>query len=159
MLREASRRDPRDLLRYGLGLLHQMAPREMEAEEDRRRDRRCLHLTEVFDGGCRVEGYLDPIAGAKLKTAINGLLGPRRKDDERTPGQRRADGLEEMVDRCLDSGELPVRGGQRPHLTVTATLATLRADPGARPDGRAPSLALISGIPVLLWLMESVLRS
>ena len=131
LLQEARRRDPRDLLRYGLGLLHQMAPREMEAEEDRRHRQRCVHLSEVFDGGYRLDGYLDPVAGATLKTAINGLLGPRPKDDERTPGQRRADGLVEIARRCLDSGDLPVRGGQRPHLTVTASLETLRADPGA----------------------------
>ncbi|HEY4027636.1 MAG TPA: DUF222 domain-containing protein, partial [Candidatus Dormibacteraeota bacterium] len=51
LLQEARRRDPRDLLRYGLSLLHQLAPREMEAEEDRRRQRRYVHLTELFDGG------------------------------------------------------------------------------------------------------------
>ncbi|HEY4025756.1 MAG TPA: DUF222 domain-containing protein, partial [Candidatus Dormibacteraeota bacterium] len=101
--------------------LHQLAPREMEAEEDRRRQRRYVHLTELFDGGYRLDGYLDPIGGATLKTVLNGVLGPRRKDDERTPSQRRADGLEEIARRCLGSGELPVRGGQRPHLTITAT--------------------------------------
>ena len=66
-----------------------------------------------------------------LKVAIEGALGPRAKDDERSPAQRRAQGLNEVVRRCLDSGRLPVRGGQRPHLTVTATLETLRGDPGS----------------------------
>jgi hypothetical protein len=142
MLQEARHRDPRDLLRYGLSLLHQMAPREMEAEEDRRHQRRCVHLPEVFDGGSRLDGYLDPVGSATVKTAIDGLLGPRRKDDERTPGQRRADALVEMARRCLDSGELPVRGGQKPHLTVTASLETLRADPGA------PAALLDWGFPI-----------
>ena len=59
------------------------------------------------------------------------MLGPRAKDDTRTPSQRRADALDEIVTRVLDSGELPVRGGQRPHLTITASLETLRGDPGA----------------------------
>src|SRR5215831_9258927 len=36
LLHEADKRDPRDLLRYGLSLLHRLAPREMEAEEERR---------------------------------------------------------------------------------------------------------------------------
>jgi hypothetical protein len=142
MLQESRHRDPRDLLRYGLSLLHQMAPREMEAEEDRRHQRRYVHLSEVFDGGYRLDGYLDPVGGATLKTALDGLLGPRRKGDERTPGQRRADGLVEVARRCLDSGELPVRGGQKPHLTVTATLDTLRADPGA------PAALLDWGFPI-----------
>jgi hypothetical protein len=131
LLEEAGQRDPRDLFRWGLSLVHQLAPREMEAEEQRREERRYLHMREAFEGGCDIEGYLDPERAARLKTAINGVLGPRRKGDERSPGQRRADGLDELAGRALDSGELPVRGGQRPHLTITATLETLRGDPGA----------------------------
>jgi hypothetical protein len=142
MLQEARRRDPRDLLRWGLSLLHQLAPQEMVAEEERRHRRRYLRLSEAFDGGYDLEGYLDPEGGATLKTALNGLLGPRPKDDERTPGQRRADGLVEIATRALDRGDLPVRGGQRPHLTVTATLETLRGDAGA------PAALLDWGFPI-----------
>src|SRR5437879_3547655 len=131
LLEEARQRDPRDLLRWGLSLVHQLAPREMEAEEQRREERRYLHMREVFDGGYTLEGYLDPERGARLKTAIDGVLGPRRKDDKRSPGVRRADGLDDVVTQVLDSGRLPVRGGQRPHLTITATLETLRGDPAA----------------------------
>ena len=137
LLHEADQRDPRDLLRYGLSLLHRLAPREMEAEEERRHRRRFLRVAEVFDGGYQVEGYLDEVAGARLKTALDGVMGPRARGEERTPGQRRADALDEIVTRMLDSGELPaaspLRGGpgQRPHLTITASLETLRADPGA----------------------------
>src|SRR5262249_39851964 len=94
------------------------------------------------DGGFEVEGYLDPVGGATLETALLGLLGPRQKDDERTPSQRRADALVDIARQCLDSGELPVRGGQRPHLTITASLATLRADPGA------PAALLDWGFPI-----------
>ena len=142
LLYEARERDPRDLLRSGLGLLHRLAPAEMEAEEERRHRRRYVRLAEVFDGGYELEGYLDPEGGATLKTALQGLLGPRRKDDERSPGQRRADALVEIATRVLDSGELPVRGGQRPHLTITATIETLRADPGA------PAALLDWGFPI-----------
>src|SRR5437879_3259434 len=142
LLEEARQRDPRDLLRWGLSLVHQLAPREMEAEEQRREERRYLHMREVFDGGYTLEGYLDPERGARLKIAINGVLGPRRKGDKRSPGVRRADGLDDIVTRVLDSGELPVRGGQRPHLTVTATLETLRGDPGA------PAALLDWGFPI-----------
>ena len=131
LIQEAQERDPRDLFRWGLSLVHQLAPKEMEAEEDRRVERRYLRLTEAFDGGYDLEGYLDPERGARLKTALDAVLGPRRKGDLRRPGQRRLDGLDEVVTRVLDRGELPVRGGQRPHLTITATLETLRGDPGA----------------------------
>ncbi len=131
LLQEAERSDPRSLYRWGLSLLHQLAPRELEDEEERRHRRRHLRLAEVFDGGYELEGYLDPEGGATLETALEGLLGPRPRGDERTPGQRRADGLVELARRVLDSGRLPRRGGQRPHLTLTATLETLRGDPGA----------------------------
>src|SRR5438105_10243902 len=124
LLQEARQREPRDLFRWGLSLAHELAPREMEAEEDRRVERRYLHIREAFDGGFELEGYLDPERGARLKTAINGVLGPRRKDDLRSPAQRRADGLDEVARRVLDSGVLPVRGGHRPHLVVSASIQT-----------------------------------
>jgi hypothetical protein len=142
LLRQARERDPRDLLRYGLGLLHRLAPQEMEDEEERQHRLRYLRLAEAFDGGYEVEGYLDPIAGARFKTALDGVMGPRARGEERTPGQRRADALDEIVTRVLDSGELPVRGGQRPHLTVTASVETLCGQPGA------PAALLDWGFPI-----------
>ena len=131
LLEEARYRDPRDLFRWGLSLAHELAPKEMEAEEDRRVERRYLHIRELFDGGFELEGYLDPERGTRLKVAIEGVLGPRRKDDLRSPAQRRADGLDEVVRRVLNSGVLPVRGGQRPHLVISASIQTLCGNPGA----------------------------
>ena len=142
MLQDAAEHDPRTLHRRGLSLLHRMAPDEMEAQEERRQRIRYLHLRELFDGGYEVEGYLDPIAGATVRTALDGVMGPRQQGDDRTPGQRRADGLRDLATRVLDSGQLPVRGGQRPHLLVTATLETLKADPGA------PAALLEWGFPI-----------
>ena len=152
LLHEAGGRDPRDLLRYGLGLLHRLAPREMEAEEERRHRRRYLRLAEAFDGGYELEGYLDPVAGARFKSALDGVMGPRARGDERTPGQRRADALDELVTRVLDSGGLPVRGGQRPHLTITATVETLCAEPGA------PAALLDWGFPISGTALRRIAR-
>jgi hypothetical protein len=70
------------------------------------------------------------------------VLGPRAKDDERPPALRRAHAFNELVRRCLDAGELPVRGGQRPHLVVYASLETLRGEPGA------PAAEFESGWPI-----------
>src|SRR5205823_8387118 len=100
-------------------------------EGDRGVERRSLHTRELFDGGCGREGSRAPGRGARLKTAIGGVRGPRRKDDVRSPAQRRADGLDEVVRRVLDSGVLPVRGGQRPHLVISASIQTLCGNPGA----------------------------
>ncbi len=152
LLQEARQRDPRDLLRWGLSLLHRLAPQEMVAEEEGRHRRRYLRLSEAFDGGYELEGYLDPEGGATLKTALNGLLGPRPRQDRRSPGQRRADGLVELATRVLDGGELPVRGGQRPDLTVTASLETLRGDAGA------PAALLDWGFPISGQALRRIAR-
>ena len=152
MLQEAKERDPRDLHRWGLSLLHQLAPEEMLAQEEQRQRRRYLHLRETFEGGYELEGYLDPEGGATLKTALNGLLGPRPKGDERSPGQRRADGLVELATRVLDRGELPLRGGQRPHLSITASLETLCGEPGA------PAALLDWGFPISGQALRRIAR-
>src|SRR5262249_2130067 len=47
----------------------------------------------------------------------------------------RADAVVEMATRLMDSGTLPVRGGGRPHLTVTAPLEALMGMPGAAAGG------------------------
>ncbi|HKA48251.1 MAG TPA: DUF222 domain-containing protein, partial [Candidatus Dormibacteraeota bacterium] len=54
------------------------------------------------------------------------------KDDERTPPQRRADALVELARSRLDAGDLPERGGEKPHLMLIAELSTLRLEPGSR---------------------------
>jgi len=38
----------------------------------------------------------------------------------------------ELARRRLDAGDLPERGGERPHLTVVAELSTLRLEPGSK---------------------------
>jgi hypothetical protein len=58
-------------------------------------------------------------------------MGPRAKDDERKPSERRVEAFNELVRGVLDSGTLPVRGGVRPHLIVTTTVETLLGKPGA----------------------------
>ena len=131
LVEEAKVQDARSLLRWGLGLVHRLAPREFEEEEERRVERRFLHLGEAWDGGGSLEGYCDPERWARLKTAIEAELGPRRRDDRRTPGQRRLDALDALVTQVLDSGRLPARGGQRPHLGISATLDSLCGNPGA----------------------------
>jgi hypothetical protein len=142
MLGEARRRNPRDLLLWGRKLRHQLNPDELAGDERGQRRRRWLRLSEAWDGGYDIEGHLDQEGGTVLKTALKGLLGPRARDDERTAWQRRADGLVELARHCLDRGDLPLRAGQRPHISITATLQTLRADPGA------PAALLDWGLPL-----------
>ena len=59
-------------------------------EANRAYERRHLHVSEPTDGMVRLDGLLDAEGGAVLSTAINARMLPG-KDDDRTPGQRRAD--------------------------------------------------------------------
>lgn len=51
--------------------------------------------------------------------------------DTRSPARRDADALIEAMTRLLDEGELPARGGKRPHLVLTMGLAELVTGLGA----------------------------
>jgi hypothetical protein len=94
-------------------------------------ERRHLYLSQTWEGLFAINGLLDAEGGATLQTALNALLGPPEPGERRTAAQRRADGLVELARQRLDAGDLPEVGGQRPHLTVTAPLATLRREPQA----------------------------
>jgi hypothetical protein len=50
--------------------------------------------------------------------------------DERTTGQRRADALLEVCRLVLNTGDLPVNGGDRPQVTVTVAYDPLRQELG-----------------------------
>jgi len=124
--------DPMLLKRVGQDLLHRLAVDRADAAAVHRLDRRGLDLAETIDGMVAVSGLLDPVAGATVLTAIDSLVSPTRGDDgdERTWPQRRADALAEICRAHLDTGEAPVSGGVRPHLSVVIDLATLRNTPG-----------------------------
>ena len=123
--------DPQELLRHWQQLRYQ---RDQQAgvEAEKEQHERCwLRMRQTWEGGYRIEGQLDAEGGTTLKTAIQSLLGPRRKDDERTPDQRRAYALVGLARRRLDAGDLPLQGGERPHLTLVADVSTLRLEPGS----------------------------
>ena len=131
LVEQARHCDPYELDQWARDLRHRLAPEDLAAEERERHRRRFLSLRRRQDGMTRLEGMLDEEGGATLRTALEGLLGPRRRGDERTPEQRRADGLVGIARQALDSGRLPSQGGEKPHLVVTASVETLRGDPGA----------------------------
>jgi len=79
----------------------------------------------------RVDGELDPESGEVLLTALQAMvdadLRAGGRADPRTPAQRRADALCELAHRYLDSPKRPTVAGERPHITVTVDIETLRA--------------------------------
>src|ERR1700693_1140104 len=114
-----------------LKLQHLMDPDSVREEANESHERRFLSLSQTLDGVFYLNGRLDSEGGATLQTALNALSGPPTPDDKRTPKQRRADALVELAHQKLDSGTLPEVGGQKPHLAVTVSMATLANQAGS----------------------------
>src|SRR5579859_5275836 len=108
-------------------------------EAEQAHQRRWLGLSRTLDGRFHLQGLLDPEGGASLQTALDSLSLPLPQDT-RSARQRRADALVELSRRQLDSGRLPAVGGQRPHLTLTASVETLAGLPGAEAGELAPGV-------------------
>ena len=144
LLEAARHEDPLQLRRHWAQLRYQADQEAGVAAERAARERRWVRFWQTPHDTYRIEGELDPESGAVLKTTFKALLRRRPKDDERTPAQRRADALVEMGRRCLDSGTLPTRGGERPHLTLVAEVSTLRLEPGS-PMARLDWGPLVTG--------------
>ncbi|WP_168202723.1 HNH endonuclease signature motif containing protein [Georgenia wutianyii] len=94
-----------------------------------------LTLSRTLDG-YHLAGWLDEVSGQLVDTALRSHLGRKSKDDDRTSAQRRAAALTSLARQSLDAGLQGAHSRIRPHLTVTASLETLRA------------LAAASGSPV-----------
>ena len=99
-------------------------------DEERRFERRRLHLSATLDGMVRVDGELDPVTGQTVITALRAVEdadvrsrvghrsgeqhGRSAEPDARTPAQRRADALGEICRQWLDLAERPLVSGERP---------------------------------------------
>lgn len=105
---------------------HAADPEGVATDEAFAGDRRWLRLSAAEDGSVLLAGQLDSVGGAALRTALEPLARPSGKDDDRCQEQRFGDALVELALHTLDSGLLPDRASQRPHLQVTTSLETLR---------------------------------
>ena len=102
-----------------------------EAEADF--TRRYFHVNQMPDGMFAVDGLLDPVGGAALKTVVDVLAKPKGDEDERTAKQRRADAVGELAMHAMDQGTLPRRHSVKPHINLTMTLEGLKGELGAPP--------------------------
>ncbi|BEP16486.1 HNH endonuclease signature motif containing protein [Acidothermaceae bacterium B102] len=102
------------------------------------RESRSLHLSESANGIWYLNGQFEAETGAAIKATLDSLTKPLGPTDNRTTPQRRADGLYELTQLALRSGQLPDSGGDRPRLTLTVQPALLAAS-GAQgvPDSMA----------------------
>src|SRR5205809_46333 len=144
LLQAAKTHDPGQFAGITKDFEHRIDAEGALAEANRAYERRYLHLGEPMDGLIRLDGLLDAEGGATLRTALNAFMLPGKEDD-RTPGQRRADALIEV---CRRPGKASTDGaGPRPQLIITASVDTLAGIPGA-PAGRLDSGAMIPSATV-----------
>jgi hypothetical protein len=95
--------------------------------------RRRLHISQMSDGLFAVDGVLDPVSGAALKTAVDVLAKPKGPEDERSAKQRRADAVGELALHAMEQGTLPRRHSVKPHINLTMTLEALKGELGVPP--------------------------
>ena len=85
-------------------------------------------------GMTRITGQLDDEGIELLTQAIDADSKPRPaggEPDRRSPANRRGLALKEALRRALDSGEGPIQGGERPHLTLTMDFEDLKNKVGS----------------------------
>ena len=132
LVNAAKELDPHSLRQVTAHLRHCLQPDEVLRDANEAHERRFLYLSQTLDGVFYLNGRLDAEGGASLQTALDSVMGPPARDDDRTARQRRADAAVELARRQLDGGRLPEVGGQKPHLMVTVDMATLAKGPGSR---------------------------
>jgi hypothetical protein len=114
---------------------------------------RFLRLADT-DGGTRITGLLDRMAGHRLRLALETANPRPAADDERTYEQRQADALDAIAERILALPDTTSGAAVRPHVSFVMDAQTWAAMRRARADGATPSatvaepVTLEDGTPV-----------
>jgi hypothetical protein len=99
-----------------------------EPRENAARERENVWVKKAEDG-VKFGGYLAGENAEKLQTVLQAGAKPHKTEDgaldPRSRGKRQADALVDALDIALGSGDLPTRGGVKPHITVTINLNDL----------------------------------
>jgi len=98
------------------------------ADANHAHERRWFECEQTYGGVFVLRGELDADGGALVKTAIDALSHGMQRGETRSASQRRADALVDLAATQLRCGDHRDVHGQRPHLTVTVSAETLRAD-------------------------------
>jgi hypothetical protein len=142
LLQAATTMDPGRFASVTKDFEHRVDADSVLAEANRAYARRYLHISEPSNGLVRLDGLLDAEGGAIVRTTLNAVTS-KDKNDERSAGQRMHDALIDICKRAMDTGKLPERGGQRPHLIITTTVDALASRQG-QPAGKLHGTA---GVP------------
>jgi hypothetical protein len=122
--------DPGELRGAMTAIRHSYAKEKVAKDEQSAYDERRLHMSKTLYGTGVGNWQADPVSQELIMTAIHAASRPVPNDD-RTPAQRRFDGLLELARRSLNSGDLPDSGGVKPHVSVVVPLDTLQDNDGA----------------------------
>ena len=89
--------EPNELRRILGVLADQCRPDARDHTAEDLHAKRSLSLSETANGMFRLDGYLDPVAGAALRDALATLMKRSTREDTRTAKQRRADALSDLT--------------------------------------------------------------
>jgi uncharacterized protein DUF222/HNH endonuclease len=127
---------------------HAADPKGVASEQAELVENRRLTISRWEDGSFLLNGMLDPVGGAALRSALEPLARPAGAGDDRCREKRLADALVDLTMHALDSGKIPQLGGQRTHLQVTTSLETLLGLDGA------PAAELEYSLPISAKTVE-----
>lgn len=117
--------DPAKLHEVVKSLREALFPEELDQAWMDGMDKQDIQIVPV-PGGWHVTGFLNVTAGAKFKKVLDAVSAPHDADDTRSGSERRAQGLDDLMTRVLESG-LPADQGIRPHMSVMVDAETLQA--------------------------------
>jgi len=125
-------------LRYELSHWEQQVnyPKAVEHAEAQH-ERRNLYLTPLVDGMGDITGMLPPELFHTVTTVIDARVNPSwlDADDDRTPGQRRADAIGEICEfYATHNSDVVTSSGAKPHVTVTVDYETLKSSARLLPE-------------------------
>jgi hypothetical protein len=156
MVEAATNSTPKDFHERVRHLRFRLFPDDLDKAYLDGMDRRDFKLSKTL-GGWHLTGFLDIEVGAMLDTVLRNLSVPRGAGDDRSPADRRMDGLEQFLRRTLEHG-LPSDNGIRPHLSVVVTAETFKAiAKGDRPTVGELEPAILQGFGPIGPILLSVL--
>jgi len=130
ILLEYARQEPPAVLRR---LLREIALMLMSQDDALKRQEklhtnRQLTASMTLGGAVSVHAILDPVQGETLLAALAAYTAGPDPDGfaGRTPGQRRADALADICGAALANPDRPTTGADRPQVTLTVAVETLR---------------------------------
>jgi hypothetical protein len=131
----------RGTVRY---IKHAYAPDKGVKDEQELHAQRSVSMASTFDGAGVGRWTLPPASQETVATAIHAASAPE-SGDTRTAEQRRADALVTVCEIALRSGDLPITGGVKPHVSiiVAADVIAEPLHPRPLPDQLFPHLDAI----------------